>query len=128
MPPATVLSAVAMGIMAGALLGLGMYAGLSRIPTQRVFYVTNLLMALLAGSLASQLARALAQAGFIETWAGPMWDSSPWLPLDSALGALLHALIGYDAQPSAAQLAAYLGALAFIFVGTRLLRPAARKA
>ena len=123
--PAAVLSAVAMGILLGALVGLCIYAGLSRIPTRRVFSVTNLLMALLAGSLASQLARALAQAGFIEAWTSPLWDSSPWLSPDSALGALLHALIGYDAQPSAAQLAAYLAALACIYVGSRLLKPSA---
>jgi high-affinity iron transporter len=123
--PVAVLSAVAAGILAGALVGVGIYAGLSRIPARRVFSVTNMLIALLAASLASQLARALAQAGFIDAWTSPLRDSSPWLSLDSALGALLHALIGYDAQPSAAQLAAYLGALTFIFVGRRLLRPAA---
>ncbi len=122
---AEILSAVAAGILSGALVGLGIYSGLSRIPTRRVFSVTNLLIALLAASLASQLTRALSQAGFLEVGGGPLWDSSPWLPPDSALGALLHALIGYDAQPSAAQLAAYLGALTFIFVGTRLLRPSA---
>ncbi len=90
-----------------------------------MFSVTNVLIALLAGSLASQLARALAQAGFIETWTGPLWDSSRLLSPDSALGTLLHALVGYDARPSGAQLLSYLAALAFIYVGTRLLRPKA---
>lgn len=121
--PATVLTAGALGLLSGALVGLGIYAGLSRIPTRRVFAVTNLLIALLAGSLASQLARALAQAGFVDIWSSPLWDSTALLSPDSALGAFLHALVGYDARPSAAQLVSYLAALAFIFVGTRLLRP-----
>ena len=90
-----------------------------------LFSVTNVLIALIAASLASQLARTLAQAGFIEAWTTPLWDSSWLLSPDSALGTFLHALMGYDAQPSAAQLAAYLGTLAFIVIGTRLLRPKA---
>lgn len=118
-----VLLSGSLGLLCGALVGIGIYAGLARIPTRHVFAVTNLLIALLAGSLASQLARALAQAGFIEAWSGPLWDSTRLLSPDSALGTLLHALVGYDARPSGAQLASYLAALAFIYVGTRLLRP-----
>ncbi|MFM9917510.1 MAG: FTR1 family protein [Rhizobacter sp.] len=124
-PPARVLAAGALGLLCGAAVGLGIYAGLSRIPARRVFSVTNVLIALLAGSLASQLARALAQAGLIESWTSPLWDSTRLLSPDSAFGTLLHALVGYDAQPSAAQLAAYLAVLGFIGVGTRLLRPGA---
>lgn len=123
--PAAVLTAGLAGLLGGALLGLGIYAGLSRIPTRRVFSVTNVLIALLAGSLASQLARALAQAGFIESWTSPLWDSNALLSQDSALGTFMHALVGYDAQPSAAQLGSYLAALAVIYCGTRLLRPSA---
>ena len=83
--------------------------------------VVVVLIALLAGSLASQLARALAQAGFIDRWTQPLWDSAHLLSPESALGTLLHGLIGYDARPSAAQLAAYLAVLLFIYAGTRLL-------
>lgn len=123
--PAAVLTAGLAGLLGGVLLGLGIYAGLSRIPTRRVFSVTNVLIALLAGSLASQLARALAQAGFIESWTSPLWDSNALLSQDSALGTFMHALVGYDAQPSAAQLGSYLAVLAVIYGGTRLLRPSA---
>jgi high-affinity iron transporter len=84
------------------------------------------LIALLAASIASQLAKSLAQAGLVERWSMPLWDSSALLAPDSALGALLHALLGYDAQPSGAQLAFYLGVLAFIVVGTRLITGAQR--
>jgi len=84
------------------------------------------LIALLAGSIASQLAKALAQAGLVERWTAPLWDSSAALAPDSALGTFLHALVGYDARPSAAQLAAYAAVLAIIYFGSRLLaRPRA---
>ena len=126
--PAAVLLSGALGLGAGALVGLGIYLGLSRIPARHVFSATNALMALLAASLASQLARAMTQAGLVDSGIGPLWDSSRWLSPDSALGTLLHALVGYDARPSAVQLASYLAVLALITVGTRLLRPAARTA
>jgi len=119
---ASVLASGALGLALGAGLGVVIYAGLARIPTRHVFSVTNLMIALLAGSLASQLARALAQAGFIETGTSPLWDSSAWLSPESATGTLLHALVGYDAQPSAAQLASYAMVLALIVAGTRLMR------
>lgn len=118
---ASVLLAGGLGLAAGALVGVGLYVGLTRIPTRHVFSVTNVLIALLAGSLASQLARALAQAGVIDRWTQPLWDSSHLLSPESALGTLLHGLIGYDARPSAAQLAAYVAVLLFIYAGTRLL-------
>jgi high-affinity iron transporter len=118
---ASVLLACAFGLAAGAVVGVGLYAGLSRIPTQKLFTATNVLIAVLAASIASQLARALAQAGLLELGSTPLWDSSAWLSSDSAVGVLLHALIGYDARPSALQLAFYLAVLASIYIGTRLV-------
>jgi high-affinity iron transporter len=126
--PGALLAAGAAGLLAGALAGIGIYVGLARIPARRVFAVTNLLIALLAASLASQLARALAQGGFIEVWTRPLWDSSSLLSQDSAAGTLLHGLVGYDARPSGAQLAFYLATLLTIYAGSRLLRAAPRAA
>lgn len=118
---ASVLLACALGLTAGAVVGVALYAGLSRIPTQKLFAATNLLIALLAASIASQLARALTQAGLLEHGTTPLWDSSAWLASDSAFGALLHALVGYDARPSAVQLGFYVAVLAGIYFGTRLV-------
>jgi high-affinity iron transporter len=101
-------------------VGIAMYAGLSRIPTRHVFRVTNVLVALLAGAIASQLVRALTQAGFLEVWTRPLWDTSSMLSQESAFGTLLHAMVGYDARPSGAQLVSYLAVLLLIYVGTRL--------
>ena len=116
---APVLLACTIGLVAGGVVGVALYAGLSRIPTQKLFAATNVLIALLAASIASQLARALTQAGLLEHGTAPLWDSSAWLASDSALGALLHALVGYDARPSAVQLGFYVAVLAGIYFGTR---------
>ncbi|MBS0434531.1 MAG: FTR1 family protein [Proteobacteria bacterium] len=117
----SVLLACVLGLGAGAAVGVALYAGLARIPAARLFAATNVLIALLAASIASQLARALSQAGLVERWTEPLWDSSAWLAPDSAPGALLHALVGYDARPSGMQLGFYLLVLAGIFIGTRLV-------
>ena len=121
-PAGQVLLAGVGGLLAGVLVGTAVYAGLSKVPTRQLFAVTNVLIALLAASLASQLMRALAQAGLLERGTRPLWDSSGLLAPDSAPGALLHTLVGYDAQPSAAQLASYVAVLLLIAFGPRALR------
>jgi len=124
-PTATLIAAVLAGIGLGATVGALIYTGLTQVPTRHVFSVTNVLIALLAASLASQLVRALAQAGLLQAWTAPVWDSTSLLAQDSATGTFMHALVGYEARPSLAQLLAYLTVLAMIYAGTRLLRPAA---
>jgi high-affinity iron transporter len=117
----SVLLACALGLAAGAAVGMALYAGLARIPAAKLFAATNVLIALLAASIASQLARALSQAGLIERWSEPLWDSSAWLAADSPLGALLHAMVGYDARPSGMQLGFYVAVLVSIHIGSRLV-------
>ncbi len=119
----SVVMAALVGLALGASVGALIYAGLTRIPMRHLFAATNVLIALLAGSIASQLARAVTQAGLVDVWGIPLWDSSHWLSPESALGTLLHALVGYDARPSGLQLIAYIGALALIYFGTRALEP-----
>jgi high-affinity iron transporter len=125
-PAGEVVLSVVAGVLLGVAVGAAIYGGLTRLPVRHVFTATNVLIAILAGSIASQLVKSLAQAGFIEHWTAPVWDTSAALSPDSALGTFLHALVGYDARPSAAQLAGYVLVLAFIYAGTRMLRPAPR--
>jgi high-affinity iron transporter len=116
------LAGAALGLAAGVCLGALLYFGLSKTPIRHLFSVTNTMVLLLAAAIASQLARALTQAGLLDAWTTPLWDSSAILGMESALGTLLHALVGYDAQPSGAQLAFYLATLAAITVGSRQVR------
>lgn len=122
------LLGVPAGLAAGAAAGLLVVLGLGRVPARRLFDVVNVLIVLLAASIASQLARALAQAGLVDTLSTPLWDSSAWLAPDSAVGALLHALVGYDARPSGLQLLFYAGTVAAITWAARMVgrRAAAR--
>jgi high-affinity iron transporter len=122
------LLSAATGLGLGVALGVALHAGLTRLPTRQVFLVTQVFIAVLAASMASQLARALSQAGWLEAGGGALWDSSAWVAPGSALGTLLQALMGYDPQPTAAQLGFYISALALIVLGQRLLKPRAAPA
>lgn len=123
--PHAPLLGLAVGLAAGTAVGVMIYLGLSRVPTRRLFAVTHGLIVILAAAIASQLARALTQAGLVQHWDTPLWDSSRWLAPDSALGTLLHALAGYDARPSGLQLLFYGGTLVLITLASRRVRATA---
>jgi len=103
-----------LGIFAGALLSALMYFGLVAIPVRRLFAVTTWLITLLAAGMASQAVAFLQQAGYFQSLADPLWDTSWILAEGSILGRLLHSLIGYSDSPTGAQLIAYLLTIAII--------------
>ena len=110
-----------LGIVCGALLSALMYFGLVAIPMRRLFAVTTWLITLLAAGMASQAVVFLQQAGYFQSFAEPLWDTSGILPEDSIPGRLLHSLIGYSDSPTAAQLVAYLLTIAVIIMLMRLV-------
>lgn len=117
------LTGVAIGLLSGAGCGILIYAGLSKVKTQHFFTVTNLWVLIMAGALAAQLAKSLTQAGLVQRWTEPLWDTSSALSMDSALGSICKALVGYDASPSGLQLLFYIGAIALIAFATQRARP-----
>jgi len=98
---------------------LGLAANVGTLVVQYVFAVSNAFLLLLAGSLASQLAKVLTQADWVGVGSEALWDTSTTLPQDSPPGMLLHALVGYDASPSGLQLGFYLLAIGFIWLASR---------
>jgi high-affinity iron transporter len=121
----------ALGLAAGVAVGAVMYAGIVRVPMRWFFAVTSALILLLAASMAAQMARFLVQGDFLPSLVDPVWDTSHLLPATSPLGALLHALMGYDPQPSGMQLLFYAVTAITILIGMSLARrhaPAQRPA
>lgn len=118
----SMLAGAALGLVAGVAVGVLIYFGLSHIKPHRLFAVTNAFILVLAAAIASQLARALAQAGLVNIGGDALWDTTWLLPGDSPLGVLLHALAGYDARPSGLQLVFYVGTLLIIGLATRQVR------
>jgi high-affinity iron transporter len=108
------------GALGGVITGYATYFGLLRIPLRWFFNATAALVLLLAAGLAAQAVGFLMQADLIHVASAPLWDTSRTLPEDSLAGALLHGLIGYQARPSALQIACYGITLIAIGVGMRM--------
>lgn len=111
------LSGGTTGLVAGALVGGLLYAGLLRIPLRWFFSLTSALVLLLTASMASQAARYLMQADILPSLGAPLWDTSHVLAQSSAVGTLLHGMVGYDEQPAGIQLVFYVLALALTAIG-----------
>ncbi len=113
----------ALGLALGAALGYGTYRGLLKIPSRHLFAVTSWLIALLAAGMAANAIGYLHQAEIVAVLDRTAWNTSAFLDQQSVIGTLLHALIGYTAQPTQAQVVAYGATLATIFVLMRLCAP-----
>jgi high-affinity iron transporter len=107
----------AVGMAIGAVVATLLYAGLLRIPVRWFFTATSVLVLLLAASMASQAARLLIQADLLPSLATPLWDTSSVLSQNTALGTILHGLVGYEAQPAGMQVLAYITVLTAIAIG-----------
>ena len=115
------------GLAAGLLVGGLLYAGLLRIPLRWFFSMTGILVLLLAASMASQAARFLIQADLLPSLGAPLWDTSHVLSQSTAVGILLHGLVGYDAQPAGMQIVFYVVVLVAIACGMYWVSPRGRK-
>ena len=119
---ADIVGGGALGLLGGASLGLVMYFGLMRIPLKWFFSVTGWLIVLLAAGLAGQMARFLIQADWLPSLVAPLWDTSFILSSDSLLGRILHAMVGYEPNPSGMQMVFYVVTLATILVLADLVK------
>ena len=116
------LAGLALGVAAGYVL----YAGLVRLPMRWIFAATGVLVLFLAAGMASQAARFLIQADVLPSLVEPLWDTSALVPENSAVGTVLHSLVGYDARPAGMQIVFYVAVLVAIASGMlRGHRPAA---
>lgn len=118
----SLLTGGVLGILAGAAFTGLTYAGLLAIPQRYIFSVTSWLIALLAAGMAAQSAQFLYNAGIINRMGETVWDTSWLLSEKSLFGQLMHTLIGYVSQPTALQLAAYVGTLLAMYVLMRIAR------
>lgn len=109
-----------LGLVAGALVGWLLYAGLLKMPMRWFFDATSALVLLLAAGMAATAAKFLIQADVLPSLKSPIWDSSAFLPQDSVLGTLLHGLTGYDARPAGMQLVFYGVVFLAILAGMKL--------
>ena len=127
-PLLAALAGAALGLAGGALVGALLYWGMIRIPMRWLFGVTTALILFLAAGRASRMAEFLVQADVLPPLRSPLWDLSHRLPTDSAPGAVMHALIGYDAAPAGVQVLFYVVTLGAIYAAMTYVRRRRRPA
>ncbi|CCD97004.1 conserved membrane hypothetical protein [Bradyrhizobium sp. ORS 375] len=101
----------ALGLLLGVAVCLATYLGLMRIPPRALFRTTTVLITLLSAGMAAQAVFFLARANWLTSFDQVIWDSSAVLPEKGLAGRTLKALIGYTDQPTAMQLAVYVGVI-----------------
>ncbi len=119
--PVAVMTGGIGGAAAGMLVGALIYLGLLRIPVRHFFRVTGWLLILLACGISAQAAGFFVAAGLLPEFGSQAWDTSHILAQDHFLGAVLHALVGYTAQPSGMQVVFYGITLAVLAMAVRVV-------
>lgn len=117
------------GVGVGFSLGALIYYLLLSFQNSVALCAAIALLIMVAGGMCSQAAMLLIQADWLPAQQA-LWDSSGWLSESSVMGQLLYALIGYEATPSALQVALYLSSMgiALIMVCSSYLLSSARRA
>ncbi|MDY6982046.1 MAG: hypothetical protein SV422_03070, partial [Pseudomonadota bacterium] len=101
------IMAAGIGISSGYLL----YVALRMVSAPYGVRAAAWLLALYNGNMAAQAVLLLTQADWLPD-TRTLWDISAWLPESGIAGQLLNTLAGYEANPSLAQLLAYVAAFA----------------
>ena len=105
------------GLMIGVSVGILCYFTLTlSLSTRMAARMQLILLPLLASGMAMQATQLLLQADWLPA-AEPLWNSSGLLSENSITGQLAYAVFGYEATPSALEVAVYLGAIGAILVG-----------
>lgn len=117
----SIFAGAALGLTAGAVVGGAMYFGLLKISPKHVFGVTTWLLMFLCAGMSASAAKYLVSAGWFESMAYTVWDSSFILSNDSLTGQIVHALFGYTAKPYAIQLVFYFTTLVILIAAKKFI-------
>lgn len=103
-----------LGFALSAALAFAIFRFTVRVDLQKFFAVTGILLIFIAAGLLVHVVHAAAELDWIGQDA-PLWDTSETLPdEDHWLGGPLHALVGYEDQPTPLQLVLYVSYLAIV--------------
>lgn len=110
-----------LGLAVAVVLGVLLYRGGIRMNLRTFFRVTGTILVVVAAGLFAYSVHELQEAGWFPFLTTTAFDLSATLPDDAGLGAVLRGLVGYNADPTALELVAWIGYL--VVVGTLYLRP-----
>lgn len=115
----------ALGLSIAVILGVGIYKGSLGISMRALFKWTSIFLILFAAGMIAYGIHELQEAGLLLIGPIEIWDINPPLLSDGsfpllhekgAIGGLVKALFGYNGNPSALEIAAYVGYMAIAIV------------
>ncbi|MEO8608226.1 MAG: iron uptake transporter permease EfeU [Chloroflexota bacterium] len=115
---ATIIGTI-LGLGAAVLVGYLIFASTIRLNLRTFFNVTGVLLLLFAAGLFANAIHEFQEVGLLFTLQEHVWNLSPILSDESALGQVLKAMIGYNASPSLEQAVGYVAYWVFVLVGLR---------
>ncbi len=116
----TLVGAIA-GLVIAALVGYLIYGAALRLNLRAFFNVTSILLLVFAAGLFAQSIHEFQEAGLLPLISEHLWDTSAVIAADSTLGEVLHAVVGYNANPSLLEVIGYWAYWAFALIGVRWL-------
>lgn len=117
--PAALFAGAVVGLTISFALSLAIYRLGVRLDLKQFFTVVGAALMVVAAGLLANAIQNLQELHVLPGGAQTLWDTSRVIPDDSALGDILHGLIGYAAAPSVLQVAVWvlflgLGLAAFL--------------
>jgi high-affinity iron transporter len=115
---------ITLGLLLAAGLGIGIYAGTLRISLKALFKWTSIFLILFAAGMIAYGIHELQDGGLLLIGPAEVWNINPPLlpdgsyPLlheDGLIGGIAKALFGYNGNPSALEVVAYLAYLCIAF-------------
>lgn len=115
---------VALGVSIAVIIGLGIYQGSLRINIKTLFKWTSIFLILFAAGMMAYGIHELQDAGLLLIGPIEIWNINPPLLPDGGypllhenglIGGMAKALFGYNGNPSALEIVAYVGYLVIAF-------------
>jgi len=103
------LVGVIFGLVSAILIGVFVFSSTRKLSLTRFFQATNVLLALFSAGLVALGIHELNELGWVPTLIEHVWNLNSILPDQSALGQLLHAMVGYNSDPSLSMVIGYFG-------------------
>jgi high-affinity iron transporter len=121
----TTFISIALGLIFAVFVGFGIYQGSLRISLKSFFNSTSFLLVLFAAGMIAYGIHELQEAGFLALGPSELWNINPPLLPDGSypllhekglIGGLAKALFGYNGNPSAIEVIAYVGYIFLILL------------
>ncbi len=108
------LVGVSIGLALAIILGVGIYQGSLRISLGGFFKWTSIFLVLFAAGMIAYGIHELQEAGLLLIGPIEVWNINPILDDKGDVGSLLKALFGYNGNPSALEVVAYVAYLLIV--------------